>query len=130
MNFYRNFFSLVTITMAIGQLFRSKMKFFAYISVKHLGAKKWSIHHFACLCRLLTKPFHNWALRVFQRYYEELCSGRHSNDVVQKSRNLMQAVERSIVSDTCSTPLRKFCCVLRERHGVGSVVSRMKFWLG
>ena len=112
----------------------------------------------AFLFRLLAKPVHNLALRVFQRYYAELCEALsscpeevaavlYSNELVtrqersqavdvlgltpfRKAEVLVQAVERRIVADNSSAPLKKFCQVLRRRHGVGSIVSRMKFRLG
>ena len=48
----------------------------------------------------------------------------------RKAQILVDAVERRIVSDGSSAPLKKFCQALRGRHGVGSIVSRMKFRLG
>ena len=106
---------------------------------------------------LLAKPVHNLALRVFQRYYAELCQALsscpeelatvlYSNELVtrqersqavdvsgltpfRKAEMLVQAVEGRIVVDNSSAPLKKFCQVLRRRHGVGSIVSRMKFRL-
>ena len=111
----------------------------------------------ACLYRLLAKPY-NLALRVFQPCYDELCQALSScpEDVAtvlyskglvtrqersqavdvaaltpfRKAEILLQAVERRIVSDNSSAPLRKFCRVLRGHHDVGSIVSRMKFRLG
>ena len=111
-----------------------------------------------CLFCVLAKPVHNLALRVFQRYYEELCQALsscpeevaavlYSNDLVtrqersqavdvvglspfRKAEILVQAVERRIVADNSSVLLKKFCQVLRRRHGVGSIISRMKFRLG
>ena len=107
---------------------------------------------------MLAKPVHNLALRVFQRYYAELCEALSSSPeevaavlysnglVTRQERNqveevlglnefdkadiLMHAVERKIVDENSSAPLKKFCQVLRRRHGVGSIVSRMKFRLG
>ena len=107
---------------------------------------------------LLAKPVHNLALRVFQRYYAELCQALSSCpeevaailysyelvtrqersqavDVLgltpfRKADILVQAVEKRIVAENSSAPLRKFCQVLRRCHGVGSIVSRMKFRLG
>ena len=112
----------------------------------------------ACLYCLLAKPIHNLALRVFQRYYDELCqalsscpeevaSVLYSNELVtrqeksqvvdvlvltpfRKADILLEAIERRIVAENSAAPLRKFCQVLRRRHGVGSIVSRMKFRLG
>ena len=112
----------------------------------------------ACLYRLLAKPVHNLALRVFQRYYGELCQALsscpeevaavlYSNELVtrqersqavdvagltpfRKAEILLQAVERRIVSDSSSAPMRTFCRVLCGRRDVGSIVSRMKFRLG
>ena len=109
------------------------------------------------LC-LLAKPVHNLALRVFQRYYAELCEtlssspeevavALYSSELVtrqersqavdvagltpfRKADILVQAIERKIVADNSSAPLKKFCQVLGRRHGVGSIVSRMKFRLG
>ena len=103
---------------------------------------------------LVAKPVRNLALRVLRRYYAELCEALsscpeevaallYSNDLVtRQERNqveellgltkfdkadiLVQAVERKIVDGNSSAPLKKFCCVLRRRHGVGSIVSRMK----
>ena len=112
----------------------------------------------ACLLCSLAKPVHNLALRVFERYYAELCQALSSspkevaavlfiNGLVtredrsqveeilvltkfEKAAVLVQAVERKIVAEHSSAPLKKFCQVLRGRHGVGSVVSRMKLRLG
>ena len=106
----------------------------------------------------LAKPVHNLALRVFQRYYAELCEALsscpeevaavlYSNELVtrqersqamdvvgltpfRKADILVQAVERKIVGENSSAPLKKFCHVLRRRQGVGSIASRMKFRLG
>ena len=106
----------------------------------------------------IAKPIQNLALRVFQRYYAELCEALssspeevaavlYSNELVtrqeksqavdvagltpfRKADILMQAVERKIVAGNTSSPLKKFCQVLRRRHDVGSIVSRMKFRLG
>ena len=106
---------------------------------------------------LLAKPVYNLALRVFQRYYAELCEALsssteevaavlYSNELVtrqeksqavdvagltpfRKADILVQAVERKIVAENSSAPLKKFCHVLQRRHGVGSIVSRMKFRL-
>ena len=111
-----------------------------------------------CHFCLLAKPVHNLALRVFQRYYDELCQALsscpeevavvlYSNELVarweksqavdvagltpfRKAENLVQAIERRIVADNSSAPLKKFCHVLRRRHGVGSIISRMKMRLG
>ena len=96
--------------------------------------------------------------RVLQRYYAELCEALSSSPeevagvlysnglVTRQERNhveevlgltkfdkaviLMQAIERKLVAENNSAPLKKFCQVLRRRHGVGSIVSRMKFRLG
>ena len=98
------------------------------------------------------------ALHVFQRYYAKLCEVLSSNpeevaavlysselvtrqersqavDVTgltpfRKAEILMQAVERKLVAENNSAPLKKFCRVLRRCHGVGSIVLRMKFRLG
>ena len=111
-----------------------------------------------CLFCLLAKPVHNLALCVFQRYEAELreaLSSRpsevaailYSNGLVtmqersqveevlvltklDKAAILVQAVERKIADEKSSAPLKKFCHVLRRHHGVGSIVSRMKLWLG
>ena len=48
----------------------------------------------------------------------------------EKAAILVQAVERRILAGNSSAPMNKFCQVLRRRHGVGSIVSRMKFRLG
>ena len=107
---------------------------------------------------LLAKPVHNLALRVLQRYYDELCQALSScpeevaavlyrNELVtrhersqavdvlgltpfRKAEILVEAVERRIVADNSSAPLKRFCQVLRRRHGIGSIVSRMKSRLG
>ena len=107
---------------------------------------------------MLAKPVHYFALRVFRRYYAELCEALssnleevaavlYSNELVTirekseavdgagltsfgKAEILLQAVQGRIVADNSSAPLKKFCEVLRRRHGVGSIVSRMKFRLG
>ena len=112
----------------------------------------------ACLFCSLAKPVHNLALRVFQRYYAELCEALsnspeevaavlYSNELVtrqekslavdvagltpfRKTDILLQAIERKLLAENSSAPLRKFCQVLRRCHGVGSIVSRMKFCLG
>ena len=112
----------------------------------------------ACLFCLLAKPVHNLAQRVFQRYYAELCEALssnpeevaavlYSNELVtrqersqgvdiagvtpfRKAENLVQAIERRIVAENSSATLKKFCHVLRRRHGVDSIVSRMKLRLG
>ena len=91
----------------------------------------------ACLFCLLAKPVHNLALRVFRRYYAELCQALsscpeevaavlYSNELVtRQERNqveevlgltkfdkadiLVQAVERKIVAGNSSAPLKKFC---------------------
>ena len=116
------------------------------------------LYLFACLFCLLAKPIHNLALRVFQRYNAELCEALSSspeevaavlcnNDLVTRQERsqvvdvvgvtkfrkvdiLVQAVERKLVAENSSVPLKKFCQVLRRHHGVGSIVSRMKFRLG
>ena len=107
---------------------------------------------------LLAKPVHNLAPRVFQRYYAELCEALsscpeevatvlYSNELVTKEERsravdvlgltpfrkaeiLVQAVEKRIVADSSSAPLKKFCQVLRRRHGVRSIVVRIKLRLG
>ena len=107
---------------------------------------------------LLAKPVHNLALRVFQRYYDELCQALssypeevaavlYSNELVtrqersqamdalgltpfRKAEILVQAVERRIVAENSTASLWKFCQVLQRRHGVGSIASRIKFRLG
>ena len=107
---------------------------------------------------MLAKPVHNLALRVFQRYYAELCEALssspeevaavlYSSELVtrqersqavdvggltpfRKADTLVQAVERKLVAENSFGPLKKFCHVLRTRHGVGSIVSRMKSRLG
>ena len=109
---------------------------------------------------LIAKPIYNLALRVFQRYYHELCQALSScpeevaavlynNELVtmqeksqavdtseltvtpfRKAEVLVQAVERRIVVENNAAPLRTFCRVLHRRHGVGSIVSRIKFRLG
>ena len=112
----------------------------------------------ACLFCVLAKPVHNLALRVFQRYYGEMCHALssspqevaavlYSNGLVtrqersqveevlvltkfEKASSLVQAVERKIVAENSSAPMKKFCQVLRRHHGVGSIVSRMRFRLG
>ena len=112
----------------------------------------------ACLFCLLAKPVHNLPLRVFQRYYAELCEALsscpeevagvlYSNGLVtrqernqveevlgltklEKATLLVQAVERKIVVENSSATLKKICQVLRRCHGVGSIISRMKFRLG
>ena len=107
---------------------------------------------------LLAKPVHNLALRVLRRYYAELCEALsnspeeaaavlYSNELVtrqekiqavdvagltpfRKADILVQAIEGRIVAENSSAPLKRFCQVLRNCHGVGSIVSRMKFRLG
>ena len=107
---------------------------------------------------LIAKPVDNLALRVFQRYYHELCQALSSrpeevasilynNELVtmqergqavddqgliplRKAEILVQAVERRIVAENSAASLRKFCQVLRGCHGVRGIVSRMKFRLG
>ena len=107
---------------------------------------------------LIAKPVDNLALRVFQRYYHELCQALsscpeevaavlYSHELVtmqersqavdtsghtpfRKAEILVQAVEKRIVAENNAAPLRKFCQVLHRRHGVGSIISRMKFRLG
>ena len=107
---------------------------------------------------MLAKPIHNLTLRVFQRYYAELCEALssspeevaavlYSNELVtrqersqavdvagltpfRKADMLVQAVERKLVAENSSDLLKKFCHVLRRHHGVGSIVSRMKSQLG
>ena len=107
---------------------------------------------------MLAKPVHNLALRVFERYYAELCEALSSspkevavvlfsNGLVtrqekshveeflvltkfEKASILAQAVERRIVTDSSSALLKKFCQVLRRHNGVGSIISRMKCRLG
>ena len=111
-----------------------------------------------CLFRFLAKPVHNLALRVFQRYYEKLCEAMsscpeemaavlYSNELVtreersqveevlgltkfEKASILVQAIERKIVAENSSAPIKKLCQVLRRHLGVSSIVSRMKFRLG
>ena len=108
-----------------------------------------------CLSCLLAKPVYNLALRVFQRYSDELCQALsscpeevaavlYSNELVSrkersqveevlgltkfdKAATLVQAIERKIVADESYALMKKFCQVLRRHHGVGSIVSRMKF---
>ena len=112
----------------------------------------------ACLYRLPANQVHNLAMRVFQRYYHELCEALsscpvemaallYSNELVtreerseavdvavltpfRKAEILVHAVERKLAADRSSAPLRKFCQVLRRHHGMGTVVSRMKIRLG
>ena len=112
----------------------------------------------ATLSCLLAKPVHNLALRVFQRYYDELCLALSScpeevaavlysnqlltrqersqvEDVLgvtpfRKAASLVQAVERRIAAENSSALLKKFCKVLRRQLGVCSIVSRIKFRLG
>ena len=48
----------------------------------------------------------------------------------RKADILVQAVERKTVAENSSGPLKKFCHVLRRHHGVGSIVSRIKYRLG
>ena len=107
---------------------------------------------------LLAKSVHSLALRVFQRYYAELCEALsscpeevaavlYSNELVtrqersqveevqtltkfEKASILVRAVERKIAAENSSAPLKKFCQVLRKCRGVGSILSRMKFRLG
>ena len=107
---------------------------------------------------LLAKPVYNLALRVFQRYSDELCQALtgcpeevaavlYSNELVtgpernqvedvlgltefEKAVTLVQSIERRIVADNSSASLKRFCQVLKRHHGVGSIVSRMKFRLG
>ena len=107
---------------------------------------------------LPAKPVHNLALRIFQRYYddlfqvlssspEEVASILYSNDLLsrqeknevvdtlglspfRKAQLLLQAVEGKIVTENSEATLRKFCHVLRRHHGVRSVVARMRFRLG
>ena len=95
---------------------------------------------------------------MFQRYYAELCEALsscpkeaaavlYSNGLVAKQERsqveevlvltkfekasiLVQAVERKIAAENSSDPLKKFCLVLRRRHGVGSIVSRIELRLG
>ena len=99
----------------------------------------------ACLFCSLAKPVRNLALRVFQQYYAELCEALSSSPeevaaVLREERSqveeilgptkfekasmLVQAVERKIAADNSSAPLKKFCQVLRRRHGMASIVSR------
>ena len=110
------------------------------------------------VCCLLAKPVHNLALQVFKRYYDELCQALSSypeevavilyrNDLVtsqershavdtlglipfRKAEILVQAIERRIIAENSSTPLRKFCQTLQRHHEVGSIVSRIKLRLG
>ena len=112
----------------------------------------------ACLLGLLAKPVHNFALCVFQRYYDELCQALssspeevaavlYSKELVtrqersqavdalgltpfRKAEILVQAIERRLVVENSSARLRKFCQVLQRRHGVGSILARMKCRLG
>ena len=107
---------------------------------------------------MLAKPVHNLPLHVFQRYNAELCEALSSSpeemavvlysnglvtrqersqavDIVgltpfRKADILLQAIERKLVTEKSSAPLKKFCQLLRRHHGVGSIVSRMKFRLG
>ena len=95
---------------------------------------------------------------MYQRYYADLCQALssapeevaavlYSNELVsrqersqavdvpgltpfRKAEMLVQSVEGRIVSNNSSAPLKKFFRVLRRHHGVGSIVSRMKFRLG
>ena len=95
---------------------------------------------------------------MFQRYYHELCQALSScpeevaavlysnalltmeerSQVVdvqthipfKKAVVLVQAVEKRIIAEESAAPLKKFCRVLQRRHGVGSILSRMKFRLG
>ena len=66
----------------------------------------------ACFCCLLAKPLHNLALRVFQRYYAELCEALSSCPeevaAVLYSNELLTRQERSQAVDvTGLTPFRK-----------------------
>ena len=112
----------------------------------------------ACPVCLPAKPVHNLALRVFERYYAELCEAfsscpeevaavlysnglvtRHERSQINevpgltkfdKASILVQTVEGKIVAENSSAPLKKFCHVLRRHHGVSSIVLKMKCRLG
>ena len=112
----------------------------------------------ACLFCLLELLVHRLASRVLQRHNEELrqAISRYHEDVgavmysnglltmqersqveevqrwtgLQKAELLVQAIERRIVAEKSSAPLKKFCEVFQRHHGVGSVVTRMKLQLG
>ena len=90
----------------------------------------------ACVFCLLAEPVHNLSLRVFQRYYAELCEAMSSSPkevaavlysnglITRQDKNqveevlgltefdkadiLMHAVERKIVAENSSVPLKKF----------------------
>ena len=105
----------------------------------------------------IAKPVDNLALRVFQRFYHELCQALincpeevatvlYSNELVtilersqavdtqglapfRKAEILMQCIERRVVADS-SIAFRKFCKALKGHPHIGSIVSRMKLRLG
>ena len=105
----------------------------------------------------LAKPVHSLALRVFQRYYAELCTSL-SEDPHQIAREmfskeligeetmrrvvempapfldkagvLVQAIQNRIASENSSNTLMVFCQVLKRRPVAGSVAARMKARLG
>ena len=112
----------------------------------------------ACLFCLLAKPVHNLDLRVFQRYFIKLCQALSScldevtlvlykNELVtreernqvekllgltkfEKAAILVEVVERRIVAENSSAPLKKFSQTFRKHHSLGGIMSRMKALLG
>ena len=106
----------------------------------------------------IAETFDNLALRVFRRYHAELSRTlRDSPDEVaaelysaelitmedksqaldtpglnlfRKVDSLMEAVERGIITENSTAPLRKFCHVFQRRYGIDSILARMKLRLG
>ena len=71
-------------------------------------------------------------------YRNELLTKEERSQVVdvqteiplKKALALLQAIERRIIAEKSANPLRKFCRVVPRCHGVGSIISRIKFRLG
>ena len=106
----------------------------------------------------IAEAFDSLPLQVFQRYHAELSKAlRDSPDEVaaelysaelitmqdksqaldtpgltlfRKVDSLMEAVERRIVTENSTAPLRKFCRVFQRRYGIDSILARMKLRLG
>ena len=71
-------------------------------------------------------------------YNNELMTRQERSQVVEvlaltkfeKAAILVQAIEKRIVAENSSAPLKKFSQMLRKHHSVGTIVSRMEVRLG
>ena len=110
-----------------------------------------------CLCISSAKPVGNLTLRVFQRYFAELCTAlsREPNQMsremfskeliceetmrrvvemrefsTDKAGVLVQAIRDLIKVKGNSEPLKAFCELLKGRPEAGNIAARMKARLG